>query len=144
MPAPTKVDLRSPFYALPLTAPSFSVSSAGEIQDGPGRFLAAKNEVVTWVVTNKGQQPITVGILTFLRKKHLFDAHGDNQDPVDDYFDWPVNNPVTVGGGQIGYLYARITKKPKHALGDHLSYTIRVAGQSFGTIDYDPDGDIKP
>ena len=140
----TKVDQRSCFLAIPLTVPRFTVGAKGAIDDAPGRFWAAKDEVVTWAITNESSKRITVRLVNFLRRRHPTDPHG--QDPAAAHFVWLRGNHLTLEDHQTDYLYARIARPAVQGPGDSISYTIEVRstdGTSFA-IDYDPDGDIKP
>lgn len=130
--------------AFPFTVPSFTVERDGKISFPPGRFLAAKNEVVVWEVTNASKQAIDVSIVDFLLKETLIDTRGTK--PADHYFEWLVAKKIHFDGttdNEVKFLYARVKQKGAHPLGDHLSYSIRIEGD-FGKVDYDPDGDIKP
>ncbi len=140
----TNVDLRSCFLAIPPTVPRFTVGPDGVIDDAPGRFWAAKDEVVTWAITNASSKPITVRLVNFLRRRHPTDPHG--QDPAATHFVWLGRNDLTLEDRQTDFLYARIARPAVQRMGDSISYTIEVRstdGTSFA-IDYDPDGDIKP
>lgn len=137
-----KVDLPSQFFAIPPSVVDLTIKAGGRM-NAPGRFVAAKNEVVVWAVTNRSGEQITVKPGRFLHKKNLFDRRGDPNAPADDFFNWVKSQSLRLKDGETGYLYARIAKQPQNPLGDHLSYSIDVRGSSFW-IEYDPDGDIKP
>jgi hypothetical protein len=128
----------------PFTAPDFTVGPGGQIKKAPGRFIVRTKEVVVWEVTNNSKEPIAVTIMGFLLKKHPFERRGKGPAKDIDYFDWPLTQTLHLDAtNKVGFLYARVKRKPPTILGEHLSYMIRVQG-SFGTKDYDPDGDIKP
>ena len=127
----------------PLTV-AFTVEAHGDIKEAPRKFLAGKDEIVTWIVGNASGEKIKVSLSKFLRRKHHTDETGDPNDEVKPCI-WIGSDAVTLEAGQTGIIAGRVD--PNYDIKgffDHLSYTIRVAGQSFGTIDYDPDGDIKP
>ena len=81
----TKVDLRSSPCDSAMV-PRFTVGPKGVIDDAPGRFWAAKDEVVTWAITNESSKRITVRLVNFLRRRHPTDPHG--QDPAGAHFVW--------------------------------------------------------
>jgi hypothetical protein len=121
----------------------FSVEAAGSITDAPSKFAAGPNEIVTWVVGNASGEPITVSLTKFLRKKKHNDQTGDPNDQVAP-FRWLGSNTVRLDRGQTGIIAGRMDPNyTRRDFFDHLSYTIQVDGP-FGTIEYDPDGDIKP
>jgi hypothetical protein len=126
----------------PLTV-GFTVGAAGEItdNDAPRKFLAGKNEIVTWIVGNNSGRKTTVSLLRFLRKNDPLDEVGDSTKEVRP-FKWIGSNVVVLEIGQTGIIAGKVDPEYDR-LFDFLSYTIRVEG--FGeAIDYDPDGDIKP
>jgi len=133
-----KVNLPSILLAWPLSAPSFTVGPGGAINDAPGRFAAAKEEVVNWAITNTGMQTITVALTKFLKKSNGAAAGG--------YFEWITNNYAQLNPGETTHLYARVQHGPDNPpILDCLSYTIEVrATNGAFAFDYDPDGDIKP
>ena len=54
----------------------------------------AKDEVVTWAITNASSRPITVRLVNFLRRRHPTDPHG--QDPAATHFVWLGRNHLTL------------------------------------------------
>src|SRR5262245_29948357 len=69
--------LRSKGFLLfqPLTV-GFTVEKNGVINEAPRRFLAGKNEIVTWIVGNASGEEITVSLDTFLRRDEDDDETG--------------------------------------------------------------------
>lgn len=132
----------------------FTVEPKGEISEAPRRFLAGKNEIVTWIIGNASGEPITVTLDRFLRRDDDDDEVGNPKDEVYPFrwiglvppkqFPYPPPT-LQLAVGQTGIIAGRVDSKYKFkGFGkDDLSYTIRVAG-SFGTVEHDPDGDIKP
>lgn len=126
----------------PLTV-GFSVGTAGDIAEAPRKFIAGADEIVTWLVGNASGVDVTVSLITFLRRRKHTDATGDPADPVTPFL-WLGSNSVTLQPGDTKLIAGRRDPAyPKRDFFDNVSYTIRVEGP-FGTIDYDPDGDIKP
>ena len=123
----------------------FTVEPNGVIKEAPRRFLAGKNEIVTWIVGNASGEDITVTLDTFLRRDDDDDETGNPNDPLPDVFIWIGSNAVTLSKGQTGIIAGRVN--PKHKFKgfgkDDVSYTIRVKAKNW-TEEYDPDGDIKP
>src|SRR5262245_14889342 len=121
----------------------FRVEANGDIKEAPRKFAAGPDEIVTWIVGNAGGQPIEVTLKKFLRKKKHDDPTGDPKDQVEPFI-WYGSEAVTVGGNQAGIIAGRRDPAYKRRdFVDVLSYTIQVDGP-FGSIEYDPDGDIKP
>ena len=121
----------------------FTVQQNGDINDAPRKFVAGPDEIVTWLIGNAGGQSIRVTLKQFLRKKKHTDSTGDPADRVEPFI-WYGSPSVTVSANQAGIIAGR--RDPayhRRDLVDVLSYTIQVDGP-FGTIEYDPDGDIKP
>lgn len=143
-PVQQMVHLRSKDALLlhPLTV-GFSVGANGDIAEAPRKFMAGPDEIVQWVVGNASGVQVTVSLITFLRRRKHTDETGDPGDPVTPFL-WLGSNGVTLQPGETKLIAGRRDPSyPKRDLFDSLSYTIRVEGP-FGTIDYDPDGDIKP
>ena len=142
--APVHLRSKDALLFQPLTL-GFVVRDNGEITqaDAPRKFIAGPDEIVTWVVGNASDDPITVSLLLFLRKKKHNDNTGDTGDEIRPFI-WLGTNAVTLAAKQTGIIAGRRDPDyPMRDFHDFLSYTIRVDGP-FGVIDYDPDGEIKP
>lgn len=142
MPAPKKVHLKSKPPSLRFGAVSLiTVMKKGAIKEPPEKFLAGKDEIVVWGVTNASGQTISVTLKEFLRKKHLGDDDGDPNDPVTP-FAWLGSETIKLADGTSGFIGGRVDYKRRDMV-DGIKYTIEVLGADFAFA-YDPDGDIKP
>ena len=142
-----RVHLRSdPFPEVKLmTIVRVTIGPGGQIHKRPKKFFASQKgrDIVTWAFKNASNEPITVTVGDFLRRADCSDDEGTV--PVIP-FHWLTSDTVTVGArgeefidGRVDPDYGRLNAEDD----DCLSYSIKVVS-STGTIDYDPDGDIKP
>jgi hypothetical protein len=138
------------------TTLGFNVEGGGKILDAPTRFIVSKNEIVTWVIGNTSNGPITVSIVDFKFKPDS----GQPKGSVDESpFIWLGSETVALAPHQVGFIAGRLNPAYKHhshlGFHDHVSYTIAVRSLSdpsnpeekpnfFEDVDYDPDGEIKP
>ena len=124
--------------ALDVDSTRFVVGKGGKIaaKDAPATLRLHQNDIVAWFITNASGEPITGEFTDFvikLKKKKI--------NPIG----YTTTNPVMVNKGDTAVVYGAVTKKPENKFfPDFVKYTIRVTGASFGTIDYDPDLEIKP
>ena len=99
---------------------------------------------MTWAFTNAGNEPITVTVGDFLRRADCSDNEGSV--PVMPFL-WLTSDTLTLGAREEGFIERRMSILDYRRLNaedeDCLSYSIKVV-TSTRTIDYDPDGDIKP
>lgn len=131
------------------TVVRITVGPDGAIDDLPKKFVAGQKgrDFVTWEITNASGQPIAVTVSDFLRRaKHSDDVGRLVVNP----FVWLNSDTVTLQDGEEGFIDGRINAAyERHdRVFDSLSYSIIVESRAttgaFETIDYDPDGDIKP
>jgi hypothetical protein len=126
-----------------------AIGANGAITNPPTRFAAHPDDIVVWAIGNTSGQPITVTLFEFDRKKSDGDDKGDPNDGVMP-FNWLVSNIVQIEDQALGLIAAQRDPnfKIKGVFHDRVSYTIRVESRAavnpFPSIDYDPDGDIKP
>ena len=124
--------------ALDVDSTRFVVRKGGKIpdKDAPATLRLHQDDIVAWFITNASGEKITVEFTDFvlkLKKKKI--------NPIG----YTSTNPVNVNNGETAVVYGAVTKKPDSKfLPDFVKYTIRVTGATFGTIDYDPDLEIKP
>ena len=143
------------------TTVGFNVEKGGVIrlEGAPTRFVVSKNEIVTWVIGNTTDGPITVSLVDFkfrpLTSNELKGTVDINPQP----FIWFGSDTVALAPHKVGFIAGRLDPAYDHQnhLGfhDHLTYTIAVRSLSdpsnpaekpnfFDDVDYDPDGEIKP
>ncbi len=116
----------------------FVVRKGGKIpsKEAPALLRLHPNDVVAWFITNDSGEKITVSFRDFTLK-----LKNKKIDPVV----YTSGNPVSIQKGETRVVYGIIKHTPENKFfPDFVKYTIRVTGQSFGTIDYDPDLEIKP
>ena len=146
---PKKVKLKSPQGHDHTTFLGFNVGQNGLIANAPTKFQVFPGDNIIWAIGNTSGQPITVTLMDFFRKTSDGDDKGDPNDPVMP-FNWLVSNILQLEDKQQGFIVA--ARDPAYRVRgffhDALSYTIRVESRApsnpFDSIDYDPDGDIKP
>jgi hypothetical protein len=115
------------------------VRKNGVINDdeAPTILISHKNDIAIWFCENRAGEKIRIEI-DFLTKNAA--------SPVD----FLSPNPINLAAGAIGVIIGRVNRPPKKSkllgkrLREKVHYTVRVKGASFGTIDYDPDLEIKP
>jgi hypothetical protein len=147
-----RVHLRSdPFPEMKaMTVVRVTIGRNGQILKRPRKFYASQKgrDIVTWDITNAGDQPILVSVTDFLRRADCSDDEGTV--PVRPFI-WLSSDNVTLDPGQEGFIDGRVDPNYSRQNADDddcLSYSITVESQAttapFTAIDYDPDGDIKP
>ncbi|MGE5836043.1 MAG: hypothetical protein ACM4AI_16300 [Acidobacteriota bacterium] len=132
----------------------FSVDGHGGITVAPRTFRVEKdhNDIITWMIGNQGEGPITVTFTEFMFKPDKDAAKGSV--PIDpEPFIWLASDNARIEAGQVGLIAARL--RPDYEFKsqgvfkhDYVSYTIEVRStanpKKFADVDYDPDGEIKP
>jgi len=123
----------------------FNVDPGGGIGAGPTRFIVGKNEFVTWFIGNQSNEPISVTLSQFSRKRQPSDDKGDPLDPAMPLI-WIGSNSVSLQPNTSGFITA--LRDPNYSLKDPIfhdffSYTIGIKGTTID-IAWDPDGEIKP
>lgn len=116
----------------------FVVRKGGKIpsKEAPSLLRLHPDDVVAWFITNDSGEKITVSFTDFTLK-----FRNTKINPIV----YTSGNPVDINNGETRVVYGIIKHKPQNKFfPDLVKYTIRVTGQSFGTIDYDPDLEIKP
>ena len=120
------------------------IDADGTITAPPNRFYASQalRQIVQWDITNNCNETVTVTVTDFLLKTSCSDDKGNT--PVYP-FNWLTSQSISLAAGQEGSIDGRVSPlyHRHNALDDCLSYTIRVT-VGGSTVDYDPDGDIKP
>ena len=149
---PTTKPLRSDKPSHHSIVVGFSVEADGDIIVAPRRFRAEKdrNDIITWVIGNKGPGPITVRFTDFKFKINSDAPKGS--EPINPFI-WLASDTARVEAGAVGFIAARLD--PNYELKsqglikhDHVSYTIETRSAAkpplFDGFNHDPDGEIKP
>ena len=114
------------------------VRKGGQVtkKEAPAFLRLHKDDIVAWFVTNLSKEKIKVEFLDFKLK-----LKDQPLTPIK----FVNGNGISVNDGETGVVYGEVAYTPTNAFfPDLIKYTIRVSGTSFGTIDYDPDLEIKP
>jgi len=128
-----------------MTIVRVTIGPGGEIRKKPKKFYASQKgrDIVTWAFTNAGNEPITVTVGDFLRRVDCSDDEGSV--PVMPFL-WLNSDTLTLEPRAEGFIDGRVDPDYRRLNSDDedcVSYSIKVV-DSTKTIDYDPDGDIKP
>jgi hypothetical protein len=124
--------------ALDVDSTRLVVRPGGKItkKEAPALLRLHLEDVAAWFVTNLSKEKVKVEFTDFKLKL--------NNQPIT-----PVKfvkgSSVQLNDGETDVVYGLIAYNPTNAFfPDLVKYTIRISGSSFGTIDYDPDLEIKP
>jgi hypothetical protein len=111
------------------------VRKNGEIRkdEAPQKLSGHRGDILIWICENRSGVPIKVAVTDF--KFRIIDK------PVSPVA-WGESGSISLAKDETKLIQATITRKARLPV-EFVKYNVRVTG-AFGTVDHDPDLEIKP
>ena len=113
------------------------IRAGGKIKEHerPTKLRGRRNDVVLWFCENKSGEKISIEI----------DFRPPSKENGPSPIDFLSPNPLPIANRDFGIIVGKINRGPKlKRLPELVHYSIFVTGNSFGTVEHDPDLEIKP